>query len=97
MPIRMREDLVQKGIRIQGISHIEPPHLSEAVHMLLDADHDFARLITHHFALEQVQDALVALGKGEAMKAALLPNLGTPPKKKHRLLRKPSRTREVEA
>ncbi len=66
-------EVMLKNLRIQGVWLSDTPHLLVSIGLVRDNPGIYARLITHRFALDQANDALAAVERGETVKAVLLP------------------------
>ncbi|QKR98326.1 alcohol dehydrogenase catalytic domain-containing protein [Sphingomonas sp. CL5.1] len=73
-PISPR-DMTTKNITVAGASFPKPKHYYEAMHMAarLQDKVPLASLVTHRFAIEDAQQALDAVHRGEVIKAVIDP------------------------
>lgn len=68
-------DVVSKNITIKGTWVSDTRHTYQAMNLLLKHQDKFAKLISHRFALEQANEALMAMKNKIALKAVLLPGM----------------------
>ncbi len=73
VPLKLYEDLAVKNVRLQGIWVSDTSHLEKTVDLVLSGKYPFEKLITHHFPLEKINQALEAMEKKEALKAVVTP------------------------
>jgi len=67
------QDVGRKNLRLQGVWVSETRHTHMALQLVYTRLHDFARLITHRFPLNQANAALRVMRSREAVKAVLFP------------------------
>ncbi len=66
-------DLTRRNLRLQGVWVSDTCHLYRAAELVLNQTDLFAKLVTDRFRLSQVNHALEAMERKEAVKAILLP------------------------
>ena len=64
-------DIVIRNIRIQGVWVSDTRHTGQAVDLVSGNAEMFARLVTHRYRLEQVNEALSVMNEKKAMKAVI--------------------------
>ncbi|MGW1530373.1 zinc-binding dehydrogenase [Streptomyces sp. NPDC002159] len=73
-PIEPRH-LNNNNIRVIGSNLTKPRHMHETIQVIRKVHQQFglSEMVTHRFPLEQAQDALDAVGRGEPLKAVIVP------------------------
>jgi threonine dehydrogenase-like Zn-dependent dehydrogenase len=72
-PVRLYEEVSRKNVRIQGVWVSDTSHLCRAVELVESRRFPFESLVTHTFALDEVNRALQVVDNREAVKAVLAP------------------------
>lgn len=67
------EDIGRRNIRVQGIWVSDASHLHHALALVGSGRYPFAKMITHRGGLEQATELIHAVGRGETIKAVVLP------------------------
>ncbi|MDX2701437.1 zinc-binding dehydrogenase [Streptomyces sp. PA03-6a] len=73
-PVEPRH-LNNRNIRVIGSAYTTPRHMYDTIRITRMCHQRFplAEMVTHRFSLEQAQDALDAVGRGEPLKAVIVP------------------------
>lgn len=71
IPVSVYENLVFKGITLQGVWVSDTKHLVQAVNVVISHESVFAKLITHRFRLEEANEALRYVEERRALKAII--------------------------
>jgi threonine dehydrogenase-like Zn-dependent dehydrogenase len=71
IPFSVYENLVLKGITVQGVWVSDTRHLIQAVNIVASHSKVFEKLVTHKFKLEQVNQALECVEQRKALKAVI--------------------------
>ncbi len=74
IPVRFYEDINLKNVRIQGVWVSDHVHLQTAIDLVLSGKYPFEELISHRVRLEEANEALEALARGEVLKAVIVPD-----------------------
>lgn len=72
--LRVYEDIARKNLRLQGVWVSDARHLLEAVQVVVSGRWPLDRLVTHRFALSEVNQALAAVESRVALKAVVIPD-----------------------
>ena len=67
------QELVRKGLKIQGVWMSNGKHLKSALNVLKENYNDFQEFVTHRFSLFDATNAIVSLNQKDLIKAVLLP------------------------
>jgi D-arabinose 1-dehydrogenase-like Zn-dependent alcohol dehydrogenase len=62
-----------KNLHIQGVWLSDTPHLRQSLGLVCENPKIYEKLITHRYPLDQANEALQAVGRGETVKAVLIP------------------------
>jgi threonine dehydrogenase-like Zn-dependent dehydrogenase len=73
LPIALFEHIARKNVNLQGVWVSDTAHLYQAIRLVQSGRYPFEKLVTHRFPLQQVDEALRAMGSKEAVKAVLVP------------------------
>jgi L-iditol 2-dehydrogenase len=60
-------------LTIKGVFHLKPRHVEQALKLIIAGDVNPDLLISHEMPLENINDALEQMSKGQTMKVAILP------------------------